>query len=75
MNEKRKLLINKLAILVGVDLISIFLNVELGLLLWFNIIFFASLFYFQKIFTSKIINVILIVIGVIASYFALFVIN
>ena len=73
MNINLKELLPKLLILLTVNLIFVPLNVDLGFILMYNIIFFASLFYFQRVFTSKVINIILIIVGIIASCFAIFV--
>ncbi len=73
MNINLKELLPKLLILLAVNLIFFSLNVDLGFILMYNIIFFASLFYFQRVFTSKVINIILIIVGIIASCFAIFV--
>lgn len=73
MNINLKELLPKLFILLTVNLICLLLKVDLGFILMYNIIFFASLFYFQRVFTSRLINVMLIIVGIIASYFAMFV--
>lgn len=73
MNINLKELLPKLLILLTVNLICLLLNVDLGFILMYNIIFFASLFYFQRVFTSRLINIMLIIVGIIASCFAIFV--
>lgn len=73
MNINLKELLPKLLILLAVNLIFFSLNVDLGFILMYNIIFFASLFYFQRVFTSRVINIMLIIVGIIASCFAIFV--
>ena len=73
MNIKLKELLPKLFILLTVNLICLLLKVDLGFILMYNIIFFASLFYFQRVFTSRVINIMLIIVGIIASCFAIFV--
>ncbi len=73
MNINLKELLPKLLILLTVNLICLLLNVDLGFILMYNIIFFASLFYFQRVFTSRVINIMLIIVGIIASCFAIFV--
>ena len=73
MNINLKELLPKLFILLTVNLICLLLNVDLGFILMYNIIFFASLFYFQRVFTSRLINIMLIIVGIIASCFAIFV--
>ena len=73
MNINLKELIPKLFILLTVNLICLLLKVDLGFILMYNIIFFASLFYFQRVFTSRVINIMLIIVGIIASCFAIFV--
>lgn len=73
MNINLKELLPKLLILLTVNLIFLLLNVDLGFILMYNIIFFASLFYFQRVFTSRLINIMLIIVGIIASCFAIFV--
>lgn len=73
MNINLKELLPKLLILLAVNLIFFSLNVDLGFILMYNIIFFASLFYFQRVFTSRLINIMLIIVGIIASCFAIFV--
>ena len=74
MNINLKELLPKLFILLTVNLICLLLNVDLGFILMYNIIFFASLFYFQRVFTSRLINIMLVIVGIIASCFAIFVI-
>ena len=74
MNINLKELLPKLFILLTVNLICLLLKVDLGFILMYNIIFFASLFYFQRVFTSRVINIMLIIVGIIASCFAIFVI-
>lgn len=74
MNINLKELLPKLFILFTVNLIFLLLNVDLGFILMYNIIFFASLFYFQRVFTSRLINIMLVIVGIIASCFAIFVI-
>ena len=73
MNINLKGLLPKLFILLTVNLICLLLKVDLGFILMYNIIFFASLFYFQRVFTSRVINIMLIIVGIIASCFAIFV--
>lgn len=73
MNINLKELLPKLFILLTVNLICLLLKVDLGFILMYNIIFFASLFYFQRVFTSRLINIMLIIVGIIASCFAMFV--
>ncbi len=73
MNINLKELLPKLFILLTVNLICLLLKVDLGFILMYNIIFFASLFYFQRVFTSRLINIMLIIVGIIASCFAIFV--
>lgn len=73
MNINLKEILPKLLILLTVNLICLLLNVDLGFILMYNIIFFASLFYFQRVFTSRLINIMLIIVGIIASCFAIFV--
>lgn len=73
MNINLKELLPKLLILLTVNLICLLLNVDLGFILMYNIIFFASLLYFQRVFTSRLINIMLIIVGIIASCFAIFV--
>ncbi len=73
MNINLKELLPKLFILLTVNLICLLLKVDLGFVLMYNIIFFASLFYFQRVFTSRVINIMLIIVGIIASCFAIFV--
>ncbi len=73
MNINLKELLPKLFILLTVNLICLLLKVDLGFILMYNIIFFASLFYFQRVFTSRVINIMLIIVGIIASCFAIFV--
>ena len=73
MNINLKELLPKLFILLTVNLIFLLLNVDLGFILMYNIIFFASLFYFQRVFTSRLINIMLVIVGIIASCFAIFV--
>ncbi len=73
MSINLKELLSKLLILLTVNLICLLLNVDLGFILMYNIIFFASLFYFQRVFTSRVINIMLIIVGIIASCFAIFV--
>ena len=73
MNINLKELLPKLFILLTVNLICLLLKVDLGFILMYNIIFFASLFYFQRVFTSRLINTMLIIVGIIASCFAIFV--
>ena len=74
MNINLKELLPKLFILLTVNLICLLLKVDLGFILMYNIIFFASLFYFQRVFTSRLINIMLVIVGIIASCFAIFVI-
>ena len=74
MNINLKELLPKLLILLTVNLIFLLLNVDLGFILMYNIIFFASLFYFQRVFTSRLINIMFVIVGIIASCFAIFVI-
>jgi len=74
MNINLKELLPKFLILLTVNLIFLLLNVDLGFILMYNIIFFASLFYFQRVFTSRLINIMLVIVGIIASCFAIFVI-
>lgn len=73
MNINLKELLPKLFILLTVNLICLLLKVDLGFILMYNIIFFASLFYFQRVFTSRVINIMLIIVGIIASCFAIFI--
>lgn len=73
MNINLKELLPKLFILLTVNLICLLLKVDLGFISMYNIIFFASLFYFQRVFTSRLINIMLIIVGIIASCFAIFV--